>query len=229
MIERIYDRQSVTAVSRRFVKSTRPLVIGVGGIGTWVAIFFAMAGVEELILVDPDVVEIHNLNRLPFTLDAVGKPKVEVVKEFIKKIRPNCLVFTYQKRFEEVEQTLLIHDPSVVISTVDDLKTMNEVRKWCEKHKLLLIEANYDYRGDQNDWAFSIVKSSPSNINKLSRWDFEVGEGGYRVIPSYVVPAVLVASLVVHIALHPEFDLYSFIIPSTVIKDLIKQLIIKIA
>ena len=41
-------------------------IVGCGGIGAWVAIFAAMSGIEDIILFDPDILESHNLNRLPF-------------------------------------------------------------------------------------------------------------------------------------------------------------------
>ena len=54
-------------------------VIGCGGVGAWVAIDLAMSGVRKLTLFDHDKLEIHNLNRLPFSALNVGKPKTEVL------------------------------------------------------------------------------------------------------------------------------------------------------
>ena len=55
-------------------------IVGLGGIGYWVAKFLAMAGVEKLYVFDFDVIEEHNLNRLDLPSRFVGKNKADVVK-----------------------------------------------------------------------------------------------------------------------------------------------------
>ena len=54
------------------------LLLGTGGLGCSVAIGLAWLGVKKMILIDKDVVEVHNLNRqILFTNKDVGKSKVE--------------------------------------------------------------------------------------------------------------------------------------------------------
>ena len=57
------------------------LVLGVGGIGTNVAIGLVRLGVKRIILVDKDIVEDHNLNRQQlYSREDIGKNKVEAAK-----------------------------------------------------------------------------------------------------------------------------------------------------
>ena len=59
-------------------------------------------GVGELILVDPDLVEEKNLNRiLSATLADVGRPKVEVVGDAIRRIGLGTRVVTLSKNLFE--------------------------------------------------------------------------------------------------------------------------------
>ncbi len=88
MLDSLYERQ--TPLQLEIPGSVA--VIGVGGVGYWVAKDLALSGVPKLYLFDPDTVEIHNLNRLDMTPDAVGKAKVQVMEAIIRSIRPLCSV-----------------------------------------------------------------------------------------------------------------------------------------
>lgn len=62
------------------LKTSRVMIIGLGGVGTWMAQGLMLAGVGLFTLVDPDVVELANLNRqCLFTLADVGKAKAETI------------------------------------------------------------------------------------------------------------------------------------------------------
>lgn len=77
-------------------------VIGTGGMGSWSSIITAMTGVSKcMILIDGDVIEESNLNRLPFKPEDVGRKKVNVLKEFINNIRPDLPVITFDEHFDQ--------------------------------------------------------------------------------------------------------------------------------
>jgi tRNA A37 threonylcarbamoyladenosine dehydratase len=72
-------------------------VFGVGGVGGYVCEALARAGVGELHLFDNDVVSLSNINRqIIAPHSTVGRPKVEVMKERILDINPDCKVVTHQ-------------------------------------------------------------------------------------------------------------------------------------
>ena len=72
-------------------------VIGVGGTGSIVTQQLAHLGVRELTLIDPDVVERSNLNRIVgATPGDVGRPKTDVAREFVSRIQPNAVVHAVQ-------------------------------------------------------------------------------------------------------------------------------------
>lgn len=77
------------------------VVIGVGGIGSWVAMDLALVGVKNLILVDPDRIEATNLNRTLFKLEDIGRLKVDALKSLIEERRNDITVITHDERFEE--------------------------------------------------------------------------------------------------------------------------------
>ncbi|MHA1716866.1 MAG: HesA/MoeB/ThiF family protein [Promethearchaeota archaeon] len=71
------------------LRTKKIVIAGVGGLGTIGADMFARCGVGTLYLFDMDIVEELNLNRLGFTIDDVGRPKVDVIAERIKRINPD--------------------------------------------------------------------------------------------------------------------------------------------
>ena len=80
--EAIYERQYL--IEGLAIPQTAS-VVGCGGTGFWTALLLAMSGAKELILVDTDILEVSNLNRLLLREDQVGKKKTEVLKELIDR------------------------------------------------------------------------------------------------------------------------------------------------
>ena len=79
------------------LRRARVIVFGVGGVGGHVVEALARSGAGVLDLVDKDVVSISNLNRQISALQStVGRSKVEVMKERIADIDPDCVVRTYE-------------------------------------------------------------------------------------------------------------------------------------
>lgn len=70
-------------------------IIGLGGTGSIVAQQLAHLGIRRFILVDPDTVEIANLNRLANANPSdIGQPKTEVAKRYIQTVSPDAQVKT---------------------------------------------------------------------------------------------------------------------------------------
>jgi molybdopterin/thiamine biosynthesis adenylyltransferase len=81
-----------TATQEAFSKA-RIAVVGLGGLGSFVALELAYLGVGHLTLVDPDCIELSNLNRLIGAgPQDVGRYKVDVFRELIERVAPNVEV-----------------------------------------------------------------------------------------------------------------------------------------
>ena len=82
------------------LKNARVAVFGIGGVGGYTVEALARSGVGTLDLIDDDKVCITNLNRqIIATRGTVGKYKVDVAKDRILDINPNCRVTTHQTFF----------------------------------------------------------------------------------------------------------------------------------
>ena len=66
-------------------------IVGVGGVGSWAAEACARSGIGSITLIDHDDIDISNTNRqLHTTTDSLGRSKVEVLRERILAINPEC-------------------------------------------------------------------------------------------------------------------------------------------
>ncbi|MFN3467915.1 MAG: ThiF family adenylyltransferase, partial [Candidatus Brocadiales bacterium] len=152
-------------------------VVGCGGAGTWVAIFAAMSGVTRLAVFDSDAVESSNLNRLPYTTKDVGRPKTEVLREFIGRIRPECAVLTYP-HMNEVNLGLL---DGLVADCTDNIDVQRMLYKHCKETGARYVGVHVDGETIQ--------------INeKVPLFGPKDDATGYTVTPSWVVPTALVGA-----------------------------------
>ena len=74
------------------------LLIGVGGVGSHVAVAVCRAGIGQLEIVDFDVVDESNLGRQYYDVNDVGVLKVEAMKGHLNRMNPTCEVITHNER-----------------------------------------------------------------------------------------------------------------------------------
>ena len=103
------------------LKTKTVIVFGCGGVGSFAIEALARSGIGRLIIVDKDRVEKTNLNRQLIALNStIGRFKVEVMKERILDINPNCDVITYPMFYNfETKDALWEHDIDFVFDAID--------------------------------------------------------------------------------------------------------------
>lgn len=170
----LYKRQSTLELDT----DQSATIVGLGGIGFWVAKFLAMAGIEKLFIFDFDVIEEHNLNRLDLPARFIGKNKADAVKIVVETLRPECSVYAMPFKFNDN------HRPQTdwLIDCTDKFAAQQENQSIANSQGMRYVKAGYD--GEQ----FSIH-------NSVAEWG--EADDGYQIIPSYVVPAVMIASMTV--------------------------------
>ena len=80
------------------LKNSHVVVFGVGGVGGYVVEGLVRSGLGKITIIDNDTVNPTNLNRQIIALEStIGKLKVDVLKERILAINPNCEVICYDE------------------------------------------------------------------------------------------------------------------------------------
>lgn len=107
------------------------LIIGMGGLGSPVAMYLAAAGIGKLTLVDDDIVELSNLQRqIVHTEQDIGRLKVESAAESLRALNSDIQIDTKAKRQSKYELTLAVDAADVVVDCSDNFATrflLNEV------------------------------------------------------------------------------------------------------
>jgi hypothetical protein len=85
-IDKIFER-NVPKVRGILAKRTAAIA-GCGGLGSNAAVALARAGIGNLVIADPDIVELSNLNRQYYFLDDVGKRKTDALTSHLLNINP---------------------------------------------------------------------------------------------------------------------------------------------
>ena len=99
----------------------RVAVVGCGGTGSAVIEQLVRLGVRHLLLLDPDTLTESNLTRVygSFTED-IGKLKVEVSADHVRRIAPDAEVTTEQSKITLEATAKLLSDADVVFGCTDD-------------------------------------------------------------------------------------------------------------
>ena len=110
------------------LNKSKVAVFGIGGVGSYVVEALSRAGIGSLIIVDKDVVDITNINRqLIADHTTVGMDKVEVAKERIAKINPDCKVIAYKEFFGPETKGILTDDIDYIVDAVDNVTAKIEL------------------------------------------------------------------------------------------------------
>lgn len=130
------------ATEHKKFADSKVLIVGTGGLGSAAAYALCLVGVGTIGLVDYDRVEISNLNRqILHSASRVGMPKVDSAHFFLKRMRPELKVITYDTQFNKNNALEIIKDYDIVIDGVDNLQTRYLLNDACFILKKPLIEA----------------------------------------------------------------------------------------
>ena len=122
-------KRNVKGISKK-LKKTRVCILGLGGLGSNVAVLLTRSGIGYLKLVDFDIVEASNLNRQQYRISHIGLKKTEAMKSIIKEINP----------FVETDILDIKVDRENIYSTVGDIEIVVEAFDRAETKAMLMEE-----------------------------------------------------------------------------------------
>jgi adenylyltransferase/sulfurtransferase len=124
------------------VGSARALLVGVGGLGSPVALYLTAAGVGRLVLVDHDRVDMTNLQRqVLFDTDDIGKLKVEAARARLQRLNPLVRIDAIAGRLEGERLVHEVERADVVIDATDNFATRFLLNAACVRAGKPLVSA----------------------------------------------------------------------------------------
>ena len=143
IIER-FSRQIVLkdigTLGQKKILSSKVLIVGVGGLGSPAVEFLSRAGIGTLGIIDDDIISLSNLHRQSlYNTSDIGKLKVKIAKDKIKKINPNTKVTIYNIRLNNINFKKIINDYDYIVDGSDNFKTKFLLNDFCLKFKKTLV------------------------------------------------------------------------------------------
>lgn len=141
--------------------AAKVLIIGLGGLGSPVAMYLTVSGIGELVLVDDDTVDESNLQRQIVHTEATLKTsKVESAITQLSKLNSFCMLTGINKRLQEEELQNVVKNVDVIVDCSDNFATRNLLNKVCLQLKKPLVSGAavrlegqltvFDFRNDNS-------------------------------------------------------------------------------
>ena len=127
--EELVTRCGSVAVEK--LQAARVAVVGLGGLGSNIAILLTRMGISHLHLIDFDKVDVSNLHRQQYFLEQVGLCKTEALASTLRKINPYINLKLSCVKLGEHNLEELLKDEAIICEAVDKAETkallVNEV------------------------------------------------------------------------------------------------------
>jgi len=122
---------------------SRVIIFGVGGVGSYTVEALVRAGVGEITMVDFDEISESNINRQLHSLrSTIGKSKVDVMKDRILDINPDCKVELVKRLvYDDVDEVLGNNKYDFVVDAIDVIGSKINLIEYCAKNNINIISS----------------------------------------------------------------------------------------
>jgi adenylyltransferase/sulfurtransferase len=119
---------------------SRIALIGLGGLGSPIALYLAAAGVGHLLLIDHDEVELSNLQRqILFTEQHIGQRKTTSAANTLRQINPHCTTRSLDQRASAHNLMEIAQQVDLVVDASDNFSTRFAINQACVATAMPLV------------------------------------------------------------------------------------------
>lgn len=176
---RLYGTQAVNTL-----QNSRVLIIGIGGVGSWVAEALARSAVGYIALMDLDDVCISNINRqLHATQKTIGQSKIDIMAQRLRDINPLIQTKTIHDFIDgDNLEDYISRDYDIVIDAIDAVMVKTKLINFCKWKKIPTITIGSaggkrdplkiiasDLSKTKNDPLLSKVRNNLRRLHRFSR------------------------------------------------------------
>ena len=128
---------------QRRIEAATVLVIGAGGLGCAVLPYLCAAGIGQLIVIDPDLVEESNLHRQPlYRMSDVGLRKAECAQAALASLNPNVDVEAVRGYLTPANAPALVASADIVVDAADSFAVTYILNDECVRWRKPLVSAS---------------------------------------------------------------------------------------
>ena len=122
---------------------SRVIIFGVGGVGSYTVEALVRAGVGQITMVDFDEISESNINRQLHSLrSTIGKSKIDVMKDRILDINPDCKVELVKRLvYDDVDEVLGNNKYDFVVDAIDVIGSKINLIEYCAKNNINIISS----------------------------------------------------------------------------------------
>ena len=112
--------------------ASRVLLVGLGGLGSPIAMYLAASGVGRLVLVDHDAVDLSNLQRqIVHTTASLGEPKVRSAARTLAALNPEVRIDTIGRALSGERLLEQVAAADVVVEATDSFEARRALNQAC--------------------------------------------------------------------------------------------------
>jgi molybdopterin/thiamine biosynthesis adenylyltransferase len=182
------NQQMISTDQQLQLLQSRVAVVGCGGLGGYILEQLARLGVGQIIAIDPDVFEEHNLNRqLLASIELLGTAKAEAARQRISEINPAVRVNSIIAAFSKEKGQEMLGTVDLVIDAVDNIQVRFDLAETCAQLNVPLVH------GAIGGWYGQVATVYPGDdaLQKLyGNWNGGAGVESELGNPSFT-PAVI--------------------------------------
>ena len=139
-----YSRQinlpAIDIAGQERLLQSRVLIVGLGGLGSPVALYLAAAGVGHLRVADFDRVDLSNLQRqILHTTNRIGIAKVDSAIQALGALNPEVQVEGYRGRIDAASLPGLLEGVDAVVDACDNFTTPYAINTACQRHQIPIV------------------------------------------------------------------------------------------
>ena len=154
-------QRNVKGISEK-LKKVKVCILGLGGLGSNVAVLLARSGIGYLKLVDFDIIEASNLNRQQYRISHIGIKKTEAMKSIIREINPFVKVDILDIKVDRENIYSIVGDIEIVVEAFDraETKAMILEELLTDKNKIVVSASGMAGLGSANEIVTRKIKDN---------------------------------------------------------------------
>lgn len=154
--------------------SSKILIIGAGAFGSCVSELLVRGGVQEMILIDNDEIEIGNLVRHTLQMDDIGKNKSEALAERLSRISPYCNVMAVKANIESAgeEKKATLSQSNIIFNCTANNEVLLFLEKYGYEEDKIFCSISVGYMAKRGYIFIAKGKFFPNSIfqNMMQKW-----------------------------------------------------------